>query len=62
MAGQTTDDSGIGVYAGSPSSYKIFRKFFDQVIQDYHGHGPEDKHHSDMSPIGLENSEFGMND
>lgn len=31
-AGGASDDGGIGVYAGSPSAYKIFHKFFDPVI------------------------------
>lgn len=62
MAGAASEDSGIGVYAGSPSSYKIFRKFFDPVIQDYHGHGPDDRHFTEMSTHGLENYEFTTND
>ena len=33
-------DSGIGVYAGSHNAYTKFNKLFDQVIQNYHGHGP----------------------
>jgi hypothetical protein len=32
MAGAANGENGIGVYAGSPSSYKTFRKFFDKVI------------------------------
>ena len=41
-------DSGIGVYAGSHDSYKAFAPLFDKVIEDYHGHKPEDTHVSDM--------------
>ena len=33
-------DSGIGLYAGDHSSYRVFNKLFDKVIQEYHGHGP----------------------
>jgi hypothetical protein len=33
-------DSGIGLYAGDHSSYKVFDKLFDKVIEEYHGHGP----------------------
>jgi len=33
-------DSGIGLYAGDHSSYKVFNKLFDKVIEEYHGHGP----------------------
>ena len=48
-AGAKNSDSGIGVYAGSPHSYKVFNKFFDLVIQDYHGHAPEDFHITEMT-------------
>ena len=41
-------DSGIGVYAGSEQSYVAFKDFFDRIIQDYHGHGPNDEHVSNM--------------
>lgn len=37
-------NSGIGVYAGSHDSYYAFAPLFDQIIQTYHGHGPNDKH------------------
>ena len=33
-------DSGIGLYAGDHSSYRVFNKLFDKVIEEYHGHGP----------------------
>ena len=46
-------DSGIGLYAGSHESYTTFAKLFDKVILDYHGHGKEAKHVSDMSSEGL---------
>jgi arginine kinase len=55
-------DSGIGLYAGSHSSYTKFEKLFDAVIQDYHGHGKEDKHVSDMTSEGIENAEFSEED
>lgn len=42
-------DSSIGLYAGSHDSYYRWRKLFDKVIQDYHGHGPGDKHITDMN-------------
>jgi len=51
-------DSGIGLYAGSQDSYTTFNKLFDKVIMDYHKHGPEDKHVSDMDASTLENTEF----
>lgn len=55
-------DSGIGLYAGSHSSYTKFEKLFDAVILDYHGHGKEDKHVSDMTSEGIENAEFSEED
>jgi len=51
-------DSGIGLYAGSHSSYSKFNKLFDAVIEDYHGHKPEDKHVTDMDAEGLQNVTF----
>ena len=42
-------DSGIGCYAGSPDSYKTFSRFFDRIIEDYHGHGPRAYHISNMN-------------
>lgn len=51
-------DSGIGLYAGSHSSYTKFNKLFDAVIQDYHGHGVDDKHVTDMTSEGLTNADF----
>ena len=62
MAGGASEDSGIGVYAGSPSAYRIFNKFFDPIIQEYHGHGPKDRHFTEMSAYGLENCEFSKID
>lgn len=58
FSGIANQDSGIGVYAGSHGAYTQFNKLFDQVIQDYHNHGPGDNHVSDMSAEGLENTEF----
>ena len=58
-------DSEIGVYAGSHDSYKVFASLMDKVIEDYHGHKPDDTHVSDMDvnklrcPPLLEN-EAGM--
>lgn len=51
-------DSGIGLYAGSHDSYKTFNKLFDKVVMDYHKHGPEDNHVSNMDATALENTEF----
>lgn len=54
-------DSGIGVYAGSHDSYTTFRKLFDPIIEQYHGHKPSDKHVSDMSS-DLKNADFSPED
>jgi len=55
-------DSGIGVYAGSHEGYTTFNKLFDKVIEEYHGHGVEDKHVSDMNYEGLQNADFTPED
>jgi hypothetical protein len=54
LSGCQNVDSGIGCYAGSHDSYYSFSGLFDQVIQDYHGHGKNDKHVSDMDYEKLE--------
>merc|ERR1711937_869719 len=51
-------DSGIGLYAGSHSSYTKFNKLFDKVVLEYHGHDVDAKHVTDMTSEGLENAEF----
>jgi creatine kinase/arginine kinase len=55
-------DSGIGLYAGSHSSYIKFSKLFNAVILDYHGHKLEDMHVSDMSSAGIRNAYFSPED
>lgn len=55
-------DSGIGLYAGSHDSYTTFSKLFDKVIEEYHKHGKEDNHVSEMTTEGLENTEFAEED
>ena len=51
-------DSGIGAYAGSHDSYKTFNKLFDKIIEEYHGHGVDAKHVSDMDATTLVNADF----
>ena len=58
FSGIKNQDSGIGLYAGSHSSYFKFYKLFDKVIQEYHGHAPEDKHESNMNSRDLKNYIF----
>jgi len=58
FSGVANQDSGIGVYAGSHDAYYTFNKLFDQVVENYHGHKPDDKHISDMNADGLENADF----
>ena len=62
FSGIKNQDSGIGLYAGSHDSYTTFNKLFDKVIEDYHGHGVDAKHVSDMSSEGLVNGEFSEED
>ena len=47
-------DSGIGVYAGSHDSYRTFAPLMDKIIEDYHGHKPDDTHVSDMDASKLD--------
>jgi len=47
-------DSGVGVYAGSHSSYKKFHKLFDPIINEYHNFSAEKNHVSEMNCDGLE--------
>ena len=54
MSGAQNVDSGIGLYAGSHDSYTTFAELFDKVIEDYHKHGKDDKHVSDMDFTKLE--------
>lgn len=55
-------DSGIGLYAGSHDSYKCFNKLFDKVILDYHKHGVDAQHVSDMDATTLQNADFPEED
>jgi len=55
-------DSGIGLYAGSEDSYTKWNKLFDAVIQEYHGHGPDDKHVTNMNASELTNGDFSEED
>ena len=53
FSGCKNTDSHIGAYAGSAEAYVRFGKFFDKIIEDYHGHKKTDMHVSDMSTEGL---------
>jgi len=55
-------DSGIGLYAGSHNSYTKFYKLFDKVVEDYHGHGVDAKHVSEMTSEGLSGAELSPED
>jgi len=48
FSGAKWTNSGIGVYAGSHQGYYDFAPLFDKIILEYHGHGKNDKHISDM--------------
>jgi hypothetical protein len=58
FSGVKNQDSGIGIYAGSHDAYKCFNKLFDQCVTNYHKHGPDASHTSDMTADGIENAEF----
>jgi protein-arginine kinase len=58
LSGAQNVDSGIGVYAGSHDSYYTFNELFDEIIEEYHGHGKEDKHESNMNYEELDCPEF----
>jgi len=62
FSGIKNQDSGIGIYAGSHDAYTKFNKLFDQCVTNYHKHGPEAKHTSDMTSDGIENAEFSEED
>jgi hypothetical protein len=53
FSGCQNTDSSIGVYAGSPDTYRAFSDFFDKIIEDYHGHKPTDRHISSMDASKL---------
>ena len=62
FSGVKNQDSGIGLYAGSHDAYTTFNKLFDQVITNYHKHGPDAKHTSDMTAEGIEHADFTEED
>jgi hypothetical protein len=53
FSGVVNIDSGIGVYAGSHDSYRVFSDLMDPVIECYHKHKADDKHVSDMDASKL---------
>ena len=53
FSGCQNTDSGIGVYAGSHDSYHVFAPLLDKIIEDYHGHKPNDKHVSGMDHLKI---------
>ena len=55
-------DSGVGVYAGSHDSYKVFADLFDPIIEEYHGHAPGTSHESNMDAGQLKTPKFDPED
>ena len=53
FSGCKNKDSGVGVYAGSHDSYKVFSGLFDPIIEEYHGHAPGAPHESNMNAAHL---------
>lgn len=62
FSGCKNTDSGIGCYAGSHDSYKVFAPFFDKIIEDYHKHSKNAKHVSDMDASKLNAPPFSEED
>jgi len=62
FSGVANLDSGIGAYAGSHDAYYTFNKLFDNIVQEYHGHGVNDRHVSDMDASRLVNADFSPED
>ena len=62
FSGCKNTDSGIGCYAGSHDSYRVFAPFFDKIVQDYHGHGKDAKHQSNMDASQLKCPPFPEED
>jgi len=62
FSGCKNTDSGIGCYAGSHDSYKVFAPFFDRIIEEYHKHGKDAKHVSDMDASKLNAPPFSEED
>jgi protein-arginine kinase len=48
-SGIENPDSNIGAYAGDEDSYRKFSPLLDRIIEDYHGHRPEDIHTSNLN-------------
>jgi len=48
FSGCQNPDSSVGVYAGSPDSYRAFSPLFDKIIDQYHDRSPERLHSSNM--------------
>lgn len=61
-SGCKNTDSGIGCYAGSHDSYKVFAPFFDKIVEDYHKHGKSAKHVSNMNASELKCPPFAPED
>jgi len=55
-------DSGVGVYAGSEDSYKVFAPLMDKVVEEYHKFGHTAKHVSDMTIKSLKAPPFSGED
>jgi len=62
LSGVMNVDSGIGIYAGSHDSYYTYSDIFDKVIENYHKHGKNDKHVSNMNHEELNCPPFSKED
>jgi creatine kinase len=48
QAGLDAPHLGVGIAAGEPAAYQVYKDIMDIVIQGWHGYKPTDTHHSDM--------------
>lgn len=48
-SGIENPDSSIGVYAGDEESYDLFAQVLGRIVEEYHGHGSDKVHVSDMN-------------
>ncbi|KAJ1419581.1 ATP:guanido phosphotransferase [Ochromonadaceae sp. CCMP2298] len=48
QAGLDAPHLGVGIAAGEPASYEVYKDIMDVVIEGWHGYKPTDSHKSDM--------------
>lgn len=48
QAGLDAPHLGVGIVAGEPAAYQVYKDIMDVVIEGWHGYKASDTHHSDM--------------